>query len=455
MNDSFELYDLRVELIRFEWWRCVTDGAQIWDYFEVRGENIFIPDGKWFSFYNLAAIIPLLAAKQRVHNHSNDWMELDDEIHAPDANCWAIFKIHRTGKRTFYTHLTSWNKKMWIHKNTTLRDWTSHARIINGCWQFSEWHSHQTENPEETIQQYINAWHTVFDGADIYTWVEELLWKMIQKNGLHKIRFHTKHVPDLLDIQSWALSEAETQRSIFRSLERLGIKKLSNVQFHWWDYTKSGYEISIKTLEKLQKEGYIEHIWVTNTNVAELEKWKNELWFIPISSQNQYSIIDRRPKKHLIQYTKTYQIALYCYGSLMWWLLSDRYLRTKEPSEPLENRSLRKYLRVIHDWGNWELFQELLLTLSNIWNKHWVSISEVAAAWVLHQDWVSSIIVGIRSSRHLDSLDRIYDLHLDCEDIQQIDAIYEKWIPLEGDVFDLERNEPRHRDIMKFNLNKE
>lgn len=109
---NFELYDLRVELVRFENNKCVTDWAEIWDFFEVRWENIFLPKGKGFSFYNLSSIIPLLSAKQRVGNHENDWMELDDEIRAPDANCGAIFKIIRTWKRIFTTEDTSWNKKL-------------------------------------------------------------------------------------------------------------------------------------------------------------------------------------------------------------------------------------------------------------------------------------------------------------------------------------------------------
>ena len=108
MKNSFELYDLRIELTRFENGKCMTDWAKIWDYFEVRGENIFIPEGKGFSYYNLAAIIPLLSMKQRVTNHQNDWIEHDDEISAPDFNCWAIFKIIRMSKRTFFTENTSW-----------------------------------------------------------------------------------------------------------------------------------------------------------------------------------------------------------------------------------------------------------------------------------------------------------------------------------------------------------
>lgn len=112
MKNTFQLYDLRVELIRFESWKKATYWAEVWDYFTVEWENIFIPEWKWFSFYNLASIIPLLAVKQRVNNDNNDWIEIDDEIRAPDANCGAIFKIIRTWKRIFTSEDTSWNPKI-------------------------------------------------------------------------------------------------------------------------------------------------------------------------------------------------------------------------------------------------------------------------------------------------------------------------------------------------------
>jgi len=86
-----------------------------------------------------------------------------------------------------------------------------------------------------------------------------------------------------------------------------------------------------------------------------------------MTTQNQYSIIDRRPESYLIPHILEKNIWLYCYGSLMGWLLSDRYLGVGRPQEPLENRSLRKYLRVIDDWGDWKLFQQLLQTLFQIW----------------------------------------------------------------------------------------
>jgi len=97
-NDSFTLYDLRVEVVRCE--GKMVCSHKIGDYFDVIGENIHIPTGVIFSMYALAALLPLLPAKQRATS-SNDWMTTDTEVACPDPHCGAIFCISRTGKREF------------------------------------------------------------------------------------------------------------------------------------------------------------------------------------------------------------------------------------------------------------------------------------------------------------------------------------------------------------------
>ncbi len=99
MDDSFTLYDLKVEVVRCRG-RMVCN-HKIGDYFEVHGEELKFPAGQSFSMYALAAIIPLLPAKQR-ETHENDWMTTDMEVACQDPHCGAIFKITRIGKRKFH-----------------------------------------------------------------------------------------------------------------------------------------------------------------------------------------------------------------------------------------------------------------------------------------------------------------------------------------------------------------
>ncbi len=98
-EDSFELWDLRVEAI-------VPHGAKVYcgardgDYFELCGEMLTLPPGQGFSIYSIAAVLPLLAAKQRP-THANDWMTSDSEVACPDPNCPSRLRIRRMGLRRF------------------------------------------------------------------------------------------------------------------------------------------------------------------------------------------------------------------------------------------------------------------------------------------------------------------------------------------------------------------
>jgi uncharacterized repeat protein (TIGR04076 family) len=96
---QFELYDLRVEVVGPPG-VPIYCGASIGDYFELQGEMLQLPPGQGFSIYSLAALLPLLPAKQRVTD-PNDWMSTDAEVACPDPHCPTRFRITRTGRRRF------------------------------------------------------------------------------------------------------------------------------------------------------------------------------------------------------------------------------------------------------------------------------------------------------------------------------------------------------------------
>lgn len=94
---QFDLFDLRVE------WQ--GDGpcwckARPGDHFELHGEQLQFPAGQSWSIYTMAALLPILPAKQRPC-HANDWMSTDARVACPDPNCKAHFLIRRIGTRTF------------------------------------------------------------------------------------------------------------------------------------------------------------------------------------------------------------------------------------------------------------------------------------------------------------------------------------------------------------------
>jgi uncharacterized repeat protein (TIGR04076 family) len=98
-GDDFELYDLRVEVTAPEG-GAIYCGARPGDHFELRGEMLHLPPGQGFSIYSLAAVLPLLAAKQRPTDR-HDWMTSDTEIACPDPHCSTKLRITRLGRRRF------------------------------------------------------------------------------------------------------------------------------------------------------------------------------------------------------------------------------------------------------------------------------------------------------------------------------------------------------------------
>lgn len=97
-SDEFLLYDLRVEVVATD--RPMICGHRAGDTLLVEGEMLRIPDGRGFPMYALAALLPILPAKQRMTSPA-DWMTTDAEVACPDPHCGARFRITRTGTRRF------------------------------------------------------------------------------------------------------------------------------------------------------------------------------------------------------------------------------------------------------------------------------------------------------------------------------------------------------------------
>lgn len=105
-SGTFRLYDLRVEIVAVKPGLESICNHHLGQSFELSGENLSIPAGQTFSIYALAAVLPLLPAKQRVTD-AHDWMSSDDLVRCPDPACDALMRIVRTGVRTFRTDETS------------------------------------------------------------------------------------------------------------------------------------------------------------------------------------------------------------------------------------------------------------------------------------------------------------------------------------------------------------
>lgn len=333
------------------------------------------------------------------------------------------------------------------------------SRVIKGNWQLAGGHGPvEREQALEDLRLFVQAGITTLDCADIYTGVEELLGEFLRRHraamrdgAFPEVQIHTKCVPDLDTLP--ALTRRDIEAIIDRSLRRLGVERLDLVQFHWWDYDIPGHVGAALYLKSLQEAGKIRHLAVTNYDVPHLEELL-EAGVPIVSNQVQYSVLDRRPERGMVELCQRHGIALLCYGTVAGGFLSERYLGVPEPTPPFENRSLLKYKLIIDEFGGWELFQQLLSMLKAVADKHNASVASVATRYVLQQKGVAAAIVGARHARHLPDTLRIFDIRLDEADLAAIQRITQQAQGPLGDIYSVERIKGgKHAVIMKYNLN--
>ncbi len=305
------------------------------------------------------------------------------------------------------------------------------CRILNGMWQVSG--GHGKINPDSAIQSmfnYMDAGYTTWDLADHYGPAEDIIGQFYQKlistrgeNYLNNIQAFTKWVP-----RPGKMTKEIVERNIDISRQRMKVKTLDLLAFHWWEYKDKNYLDALKYMTELQTEGKIKHLALTNFDTEHLQIIAENGIKI-VSNQVQFSLIDMRPQKAMIEYCKEQDIKLFTYGTLCGGLISEKYLGKPEPKGgELFTVSQRKYKNMIDVWGGWSLFQELLQTLKEIADKHQVSIANVAVKYILDQPQVGGVIVGARLgiSEHLADNAKIFNLNLTPEDIEKIERITQR-----------------------------
>jgi aryl-alcohol dehydrogenase-like predicted oxidoreductase len=305
------------------------------------------------------------------------------------------------------------------------------CRILNGMWQVSGAHGRiEPQAAVRTMLGHHDAGFTTWDLADHYGPAEDFIGQF------RRVLSAERGGDALADVQAftkWVQNPGPMNRSVVEqaigvSLRRIGVDTLDLLQFHWWDYGDSRYLDALEQLSALRDGGRIRHLALTNFDTAHLATILDR-GIAVVSNQVQYSLIDLRPEVRMVGLCRERGVQLLTYGTLCGGLLSARYLGRPEPGwAELNTASLQKYKQMIDAWGGWELFQELLRALKGVADKHGASIANVAVRAILDRPAVGGVIVGVRLgvSDHLEDNRRVFDLQIDAEDRERIDAVLRK-----------------------------
>jgi aryl-alcohol dehydrogenase-like predicted oxidoreductase len=213
-----------------------------------------------------------------------------------------------------------------------------------------------------------------------------------------------------------SLKADSIRREVEASLRRLNIDTIDLYQIHWPNPAEE-IEEGWTTLSKLQAEGKVRYIGVSNFNVSQLKRAEA---IAPVTSlQPPYSLIKREVEAEILPYCLERNIGVIVYAPMQSGLLTGAM--TPERAANLPDNDWRK--------SNSE-FQEprlsrnlkLVELLKQIGQQHGRSPGEAAIAWTLRHPAVTAAIVGGRNAKQVEGTIGAADYRLSAEEIGKIDT---------------------------------
>ncbi len=323
-------------------------------------------------------------------------------------------------------------------------------RVVTGLWQVADLERDGREldldSAGRALADYADAGFDTFDMADHYGSAELIAGRCLDllasRDGGPAARtpvVFTKWCP-----KPGEMTPDVVRAGVQRSLDRLGVAKIDLLQFHWWTFEHPAYLDAMRELQALRTEGLIGHLGVTNFDTDHLRVLAAEGIDIA-ANQVCFSLLDRRAADEMSDFCLQHDIKLLAYGTLAGGFLTDKWVGAADKKvSDLDDWSKMKYRRFIDAIGGWDVFQDILRALSDVAEKHNVSVANIATRWVLEQRAVGAIIVGARlgENEHRDDNLRVLSFVFDDEDRATIDAACAGSARLIGDCGDEYRRPP-------------
>ena len=206
-----------------------------------------------------------------------------------------------------------------------------------------------------------------------------------------------------------------------RSLKDLGTDYIDLLLVHWPDvYTP--FEETMRALEELQKAGKIRHAGVSNFMPEMLAECRRHLGIV--ANQVGYSMLERRIERDVLPWCKQNGIEIMGYRSLAHGLLSgamaaDHRFESGDWRATGHAFGLPIFDREKHFPANVETQNRLRA----IAEREGHTLPDLATAWVLSHEVVTTALVGFRTRGEVDDAARAADWELGPELYAEVTAI--------------------------------
>ena len=298
------------------------------------------------------------------------------------------------------------------------------SKLCIGCMSFGkagtmhDW-TLDAQESEKVIKHALNLGINFFDTANCYSagTSEEYLGQALKKNvARDKVVIASK-----VYFNEGRLSKAAIEREIDGSLKRLGTDYLDLYIIHRFDFD-TPIEETMGALADIVRQGKALYVGISNYDADQTRKALAVLkeHKVPcLIHQARYSMFDRWTEPDLLPVLKEEGVGMIAFSPLAQGLLTDKYLR-----------GIPENSRAAKSTGHLQTSQvtpeavEKARKLNEVAARRGQTLAEMALAWLLKDERVTSVLIGASSVAQLmDNLKALDNISFSGEELQEIENI--------------------------------
>jgi aryl-alcohol dehydrogenase-like predicted oxidoreductase len=213
------------------------------------------------------------------------------------------------------------------------------------------------------------------------------------------------------------LSRLHIMEAVEASLKRLGTDYIDLYQVHRFDPLTT-LEDTLRALDDLVRAGKVRYIGCSNfaawqvmkalamAREQHLERFR--------CTQSFYSLAGRELEREMIPLLKDQGLGLLVWSPLAGGFLSGKF--TRHGGDAAARRASFDFPPVDKEKGF-----AILDVLTEVAGRHGVSVAQIALAWILAQNSVTSVIIGARKLSQLEDNMKAVDVVLTADDLKALD----------------------------------
>ena len=278
---------------------------------------------------------------------------------------------------------------------------------------------------DDLVKTAVDAGINFIDTANVYSegLSEELTGKAIRNLGLKrddlviatKVRGKMGNGPN-----DQGLTRKHILSQVEGSLRRLNTDYIDLYQIHGFD-ALTPLEETVDVLDSLVQSGKVRYTGCSNLTAWQLMKalsyaqYNRRSKFVSI--QSYYTLAGRDLEREIVPVLKDQKVGLMVWSPLAGGLLTSKYTRSGETEEG-SRRTMFDFPPV-----NKERVYDIVDVLQEMAKLKNSSVAQLALAWLLHQQVVTTVIIGAKKPEQLEDNLKAIDVTFTADELKRLDDI--------------------------------